>query len=106
MDTFLDFFDLLTWVIVIVIFLSIILPQMVKIMREYERAVVFRLGKFYMTKGPGLIILIPFIDKIDARRTVLKPEIPGRSDVHSQPKCSFLKHTEKQLCLLEVAEFN
>jgi regulator of protease activity HflC (stomatin/prohibitin superfamily) len=57
--------DLLTWVIVIVIFLGIVLPQMFKIMREYERAVVFRLGKFHMTKGPGLIILIPFIDKIE-----------------------------------------
>ncbi|NIT57317.1 MAG: slipin family protein, partial [Aliifodinibius sp.] len=33
--------------------------------REYERAVVFRLGKFHKTKGPGLIMLIPFIDKIE-----------------------------------------
>lgn len=57
--------DLFVWVIVIVVFLGIVLPQMFKIMREYERAVVFRLGKFYMTKGPGLIILIPFIDKIE-----------------------------------------
>ncbi len=54
----------LTWVVTIIILLAIIVPQMFRIMREYERAVVFRLGKFYMTKGPGLIILIPFIDKI------------------------------------------
>ena len=65
METLFNLTDLLTWVIVIVIFLGIVLPQMFKIMREYERAVVFRLGKFYMTKGPGLIILIPFIDKIE-----------------------------------------
>ncbi len=66
MDTLLgNLTDLLTWAIVIVIFLGIILPQMIKILREYERAVVFRLGKYYMTKGPGLIILIPFIDKIE-----------------------------------------
>ncbi len=65
METLFSLTDLLTWVIVIVIFLGIVLPQMFKIMREYERAVVFRLGKFYMTKGPGLIILIPFIDKIE-----------------------------------------
>jgi len=57
--------NMLVWVITIVIFLSIFLPQMFKIMREYERGVVFRLGKFQSTKGPGLIILIPFIDKVE-----------------------------------------
>ncbi|MEX0680057.1 MAG: slipin family protein [Balneolales bacterium] len=55
----------ITWMITILIFFVIILPQVFKIMREYERAVVFRLGKFHMTKGPGLIVLIPFIDKIE-----------------------------------------
>lgn len=57
--------NMLIWVITLVIFLSVFLPQMFKIMREYERGVVFRLGKFQSTKGPGLIILIPFIDKIE-----------------------------------------
>lgn len=55
----------LVWIITIVIFLSVFLPQMFKILREYERGVVFRLGKFQSTKGPGLIVLIPFIDKIE-----------------------------------------
>lgn len=55
----------LVWLITIVIFLSVFLPQMFKILREYERGVIFRLGKFQSTKGPGLIILIPFIDKIE-----------------------------------------
>lgn len=59
------FSNYLIWLMTIVVFVSIVLPQMFKIMREYERAVVFRLGKFYMTKGPGLIFLIPFIDKIE-----------------------------------------
>lgn len=36
----------------------------VKILREYERAVIFRLGRFLSVKGPGLIILIPGIDKM------------------------------------------
>ena len=57
--------NLIVWVITIVIFLSVFLPQMFKIMREYERGVVFRLGKFQSTKGPGLIVLIPFIDKVE-----------------------------------------
>jgi regulator of protease activity HflC (stomatin/prohibitin superfamily) len=55
----------LTWIITIVVLAAVILPQMFKILREYERAVVFRLGKYQKTKGPGLIFLIPFIDKIE-----------------------------------------
>lgn len=57
--------DMLIWIITIVIFVSVLLPQMFKILREYERGVVFRLGKFQSTKGPGLIVLIPFIDKVE-----------------------------------------
>ncbi len=58
-------FGALIWVIIIVVLVAILLPQIVKILREYERAVVFRLGKLYKVKGPGLIFLIPFIDKIE-----------------------------------------
>ncbi len=65
MDSLEGLSSMLIWFITIFLFLSIILPQMFRILREYERAVVFRLGKFYMTKGPGLIVLIPFIDKIE-----------------------------------------
>lgn len=53
------------WATTIVVFLVLLVPQMFKILREYERAVVFRLGKFQSTKGPGLIFLIPFIDRIE-----------------------------------------
>ncbi len=60
-----EFIDSLTWLITIVVLAAIILPQMFKIMREYERAVVFRLGKLLKAKGPGLVFLIPFIDKIE-----------------------------------------
>ena len=55
----------LTWIITIAVLAAILLPQMFKILREYERAVIFRLGKYKSTKGPGLIFLIPFIDKIE-----------------------------------------
>ena len=57
--------DSLSWIITIVVLAVILLPQMFKILREYERAVVFRLGKLLRAKGPGLIVLIPFIDKIE-----------------------------------------
>lgn len=49
---------------IIVIFLALLLASALKIMREYERAVVFRLGRLIATKGPGLIFLIPFIDRM------------------------------------------
>jgi regulator of protease activity HflC (stomatin/prohibitin superfamily) len=55
----------LTSVLVVVVILAIfILPQAVRILREYERGVIFRLGKLQGAKGPGLILLIPLIDKM------------------------------------------
>lgn len=45
------------------VFLVSIIASSIRILREYERAVVFRLGRYLSVKGPGLIILFPFIDK-------------------------------------------
>ena len=42
----------------------LILPQAVRILREYERGVIFRWGKLQGAKGPGLIFLIPFVDRM------------------------------------------
>jgi regulator of protease activity HflC (stomatin/prohibitin superfamily) len=56
---------------------AIVLPQMIRILREYERGVIFRLGKLLGAKGPGLILLIPIVDrmvKIDLR--VITIEVP------------------------------
>ncbi|MFP4623355.1 MAG: slipin family protein [Gemmatimonadota bacterium] len=60
-----DMTEPLVWIITVAVLLLILLPQMVRILREYERAVVFRLGKFLKVKGPGFIILVPFIDRIE-----------------------------------------
>ncbi len=49
---------------VIVLFVLILLVNMLKILREYERGVIFRLGRLIGAKGPGLIILIPIVDKM------------------------------------------
>jgi regulator of protease activity HflC (stomatin/prohibitin superfamily) len=43
---------------------SIVLPQMIRILREYERGVIFRLGRLRGAKGPGLILLIPVVDRM------------------------------------------
>lgn len=65
MDNMDNIFNQLSWLVPVFVLAFLLLIQMFKILREYERAVVFRLGKFQGTKGPGLIFLIPFIDKIE-----------------------------------------
>ncbi len=42
----------------------VILSQAIKIVREYERVVIFRLGRFSGVKGPGIFLIIPFIDRV------------------------------------------
>ncbi|MEJ2723899.1 MAG: slipin family protein [Deltaproteobacteria bacterium] len=51
------------WILALVLILFF-LASAIKILREYERGVIFRLGRVIKTKGPGLIILIPIIDKM------------------------------------------
>lgn len=55
---------LLAWVIPLLVLASVVLPQMIRILREYERGVIFRLGKLLRAKGPGLILLIPIVDRM------------------------------------------
>lgn len=64
---------------VIVFFGLMLLFNMIKILKEYERGVIFRLGRLIGHKGPGLIILIPMIDKmvrVDLR--VITYDIPSQ----------------------------
>ena len=49
---------------VIIAFFIIILASAIRILREYERGVIFRLGRLIGSKGPGLILLIPIVDKM------------------------------------------
>ncbi|MCK4256774.1 slipin family protein [candidate division WOR-3 bacterium] len=51
------------WVVV-TIFVVIILANAIKILKEYERGVIFRLGRLIGVKGPGLILLIPIVDRM------------------------------------------
>lgn len=50
--------------ILILIFIFFVVASIVKVLREYERGVIFRLGRYVATKGPGLIILLPVIDRM------------------------------------------
>jgi regulator of protease activity HflC (stomatin/prohibitin superfamily) len=68
--------------IVIVVLFLLILFKAIRIVPEYQRLVVFRLGRLLATKGPGLVFLIPFIDKgtiVDLREFFL--EIPRQDSI-------------------------
>ena len=67
---------------VVVLFLLIVLPNAIKIVREYQRLVVFRLGRSIGTKGPGIVFLIPLVDRavvVELRELYL--EIPHQSAI-------------------------
>jgi len=79
--------SLFVFVILAIIFMAVVLPSAMRILREYERAVVFRLGKLIGAKGPGLVFLIPIVDRMvrmDLRVitiSVAKQEIMTRDNV-------------------------
>ncbi len=61
-------------VVLLIIFVALALASGVRILREYERGVIFRLGRLIAQKGPGLIFLIPIVDRmvrIDLRTVTL-----------------------------------
>ncbi len=57
-------FEISPWLIAIFVVAAVVVPQAVRILREYERGVIFRWGKLLGAKGPGLILLIPFVDRM------------------------------------------
>ncbi|HWQ08024.1 MAG TPA: SPFH domain-containing protein [Holophaga sp.] len=75
------------WLSAILLLAAIVLPQAARILREYERGVIFRWGKLRGAKGPGLIFLIPFVDRMvrmDLRVVTIdvpKQEIMTRDNV-------------------------
>ncbi len=50
--------------IVVILLVLILVPSAIKIVQEYERGVIFRLGRLTGAKGPGLFVIIPFIDRM------------------------------------------
>ncbi len=64
---------------IIIVVLLILIPMSVKIANEYERGVVFRLGRLIGSRGPGLFLIIPFVDKwvkVDLR--VITMNVPSQ----------------------------
>ena len=52
------------YMVIIITFVILILASAIRILREYERGVVFRLGRLMGSRGPGLILLIPVVDRM------------------------------------------
>ena len=75
-----NLFGIITTIIVFLIVLAPLVYLAIKIVREYQRLVVFRLGRCIGQKGPGLVFLIPFVDRpvwADLRELFL--EIPKQT---------------------------
>ena len=87
MDSLSKLLNLVPWVVTIFVLGTIVLPQAIRILREYERGVIFRLGKLLGAKGPGLILLIPIVDrmvKMDLRVVAIdvpKQEVITRDNI-------------------------
>ena len=80
--------------------LVVLLAASVRILREYERAVVFTLGRFQRVKGPGLVLLLPFIQemvRVDLRIKVI--EIPSQ-DVISRDNVSMKVDAVLYFCVV------
>jgi regulator of protease activity HflC (stomatin/prohibitin superfamily) len=103
--------DLTFWIPIIIIVVAF-LASAIRILREYERGVVFTLGRFTGVKGPGLIILIPFIQqmvRVDLRVIVL--DVPSQ-DLISRDNVSvrvnaviYFRVVDPERAIIQVEEF-
>ena len=95
----------------IVIIASLILYAF-RVLREYERGVIFLLGRFYRVKGPGLIIVIPFVQQIVrvSLRTIVM-DVPSQ-DVISRDNVSvkvnavvYFRVVDPEKAIIQVENF-
>ena len=98
--------------VVLVIFAAIALGSSVRVLREYERGVVFRLGRLIATKGPGLILLIPLVDRmerVDLRTVTLNippQEVITRDNVPAGVNAvAYFRVVDAQKAIVEVENF-
>src|SRR5215831_14699053 len=98
--------------IVVIVFGLIILSNAIRILREYERGVIFRLGRLIRAKGPGIILLIPIVDRmirVSLRTVVL--DVPPQ-DVITQDNVSikvnavvYFRVLDPQRAIVQVENF-
>jgi regulator of protease activity HflC (stomatin/prohibitin superfamily) len=98
--------------VVVVFFLLIFFGSAVRVLREYERGVIFRLGRLVAQKGPGLIILIPVIDRmvrVDLRTVTLNippQEVITRDNVPARVNAvAYFRVIDPNNAIVEVENF-
>ena len=94
------------------VLLGLLLFSMVKVLREYERGVIFLLGRFWKVKGPGLIIVIPVIQsivKVSLRTVVM--DVPPQ-DIITKDNVTvkvnaviYFRVVDSQKAIIEVEDF-
>ncbi len=107
------FLDLPMITVYVTVLLILLLAMAIRILREYERGVIFTLGRFTGVKGPGLIILVPFIQqmvRVDLRIIVL--DVPTQ-DVISHDNVSvhvnavvYYRVLDPEKAIIQVENFN
>jgi regulator of protease activity HflC (stomatin/prohibitin superfamily) len=97
---------------VMFILLAALLSSSVRILREYERGVVFQLGRFWAVKGPGLILLIPVLQqmvRVDLRtivHDVPKQDVISRDNVSVRVSAVlYFRVIDPQRAIIQVANF-
>ena len=97
---------------IVLVFALVIILNSIRVLREYERGVVFRLGRYVGTRGPGLIILVPFIERMEkvSLRTVAM-DIPPQ-DVITRDNVSvkvnavlYFRVLEPERAIIDVEDF-
>ena len=96
----------------IILVVAVLLAMSLRILREYERGVVFQLGRFWAVKGPGLIILIPAIQqmvRLDLRTVVLDvqpQDVITRDNVSVKVNAVvYFRIVDPQKAVIQVANF-
>ena len=97
---------------VLVVVLLVLFAMSVRVLREYERGVVFQLGRFWGVKGPGLIILIPVLQqmvRVDLRTVVLdvpKQDVISRDNVSVKVNAVlYFRVVDPERAIIQVANF-
>ena len=102
----------LSWIVFLIVFSIVFFFSAIRIFREYERGVVFTLGRFSKIKGPGLVIIIPLVQqvvRVDLRTRVL--EVPTQ-DVISLDNVSvrvsavvYLRVIDAEKAIIQVVDY-
>ena len=98
--------------LILVVIIVVLIAVSLRILREYERGIVFQLGRFWKVKGPGLVILVPFIQqmvRVELRTVVL--DVPSQ-DVITRDNVSvkvnavvYFRIVDPQKSIIEVQNY-